>query len=167
MPKAVLSLVALAALVLPSVAHAGDVAMRVQDVPLEARSLAAAVRPMHFNMLAVHWTGSGAVSYRVHRLHGSWRAWVTADADVAPDGGTGRRHAGNLDWTGASDLIEFRPQGDVRRLRAFELWSRVTTPVRRTSGTGTPAIVPRSGWAANEEIVRARPSFAPAVRLAV
>ena len=73
-----LGMVALAALVLPSVAHAGDVAMRVQDVPLEARSLAAAVRPMHFNMLALHWIGSGSVGYRVHRLHGAWSGWVVA-----------------------------------------------------------------------------------------
>ena len=51
--------------------------------------LAAAQSPMHFNMLALHWIGSGSVSYRVHRLHGGWSAWVTADADVAPDGGTG------------------------------------------------------------------------------
>jgi N-acetylmuramoyl-L-alanine amidase-like protein len=167
MSKVVLSLAALAALALPSVARAGDVAMRVQEVPVGVRSLAVSVRPMHFNMLAVHWIGSGAVSYRVHRLHGSWRPWVTADADVAPDGGTGRWHDGNLDWTGASDLIQFRPRGEVRRLRAYELWSRVTTPARQTSGTGTPAIVPRSGWGANEEIVRAKPLFARAVRLAV
>jgi hypothetical protein len=44
----------------------------------------------------------------------------------------------------------------------------VTTPAaRRSSSAGTPAIVPRSGWRANEEIVRARPVIAPAVRLAV
>jgi hypothetical protein len=108
------------------------------------------------------------VSYRVHRLHGAWSAWVTADADVAPDGGTGRWHDGNLDWTAAADGVQFRPHGVVRRLRAYELWSRVTTkPVRQVSATGTPTIVPRSGWGANEEIVRAKPSLAPADRLAV
>jgi hypothetical protein len=168
MQKLVVTLAALAALAVPSFARAGDVAMRVEEVPLGARQLAAVRPPMHFNMLALHWTGSGTVSYRIHRLHGTWSAWVAADADVAPDGGTGRWHDGNLDWTAAADGVQFRPRGPVRRLRAYELWSRVTTkPSRRISGTGTPAIVPRSGWGADEKIVRAKPLIAPADRLAV
>ncbi|HEY8645301.1 MAG TPA: N-acetylmuramoyl-L-alanine amidase [Gaiellaceae bacterium] len=168
MQKLVVTLAALAALVVPSLARASDVAMRVQEVPLGPRVLAAAQSPMHFNMLALHWIGSGAVSYRVHHLHGAWSSWLTADADVAPDGGTGRWHDGNLDWTAAADGVQFRPRGAVRRLRAYELWSRVTTkPVRRISATGTPTIVPRSGWGADEKIVRAKPSMAPADRLAV
>jgi hypothetical protein len=168
MQKLVVTLAALAALAVPSFARAGDVAMRVEEVPLGARQPAAVRPPMHFNMLALHWTGSGTVSYRIHRLHGTWSAWVAADADVAPDGGTGRWHDGNLDWTAAADGVQFRPRGPVRRLRAYELWSRVTTkPSRRISGTGTPAIVPRSGWGADEKIVRAKPLIAPADRLAV
>ncbi|NUR75817.1 MAG: hypothetical protein HOQ28_05965 [Thermoleophilia bacterium] len=168
MQKLMLSFAVLAALAGPAVARASDVAMHVEDVPIGARALAAASKPAHFNMLALHWVGSGSVGYRVHRRHGGWARWVAADADVAPDGGTGRWHDGNLDWTGGSDGIQFRLRGEVRRLRAFELWSRVTTrALRRPSGTGTPVIVSRSGWGANEEIVRARPSFAPALRLAV
>jgi hypothetical protein len=168
MQKLVVTLATLVALAVPSVARAGDVAMRVQEVPLGPRTLAAAPTPMHFNMLALHWIGAGTVSYRVHRLHGGWSAWVTADADVAPDGGTGRWHDGNLDWTEASDAVQFRPHGAVQRLRAYELWSRVTAkPIRHISATGTPAIVSRAGWGADEEIVRAKPNFAAADRLAV
>jgi hypothetical protein len=169
MQKLAVIAVALAALAAPVEARAGEVAMNVQEVPLGARSLSAVARPPHFNMLGLHWIGSGSVSYRVHRLHGAWGRWVAADADAAPDGGTGRWHDGGLDWTGASDRVQFRRAGNVRRLRAYELWSRVTTPaaVRRPSSAGLPAIVPRSGWGANEEIVRARPIVAPAVRLAV
>ena len=168
MQKLVATLAALAALAVPSLARAGEVAMRVQDVPLGSRALASAPSPMHFNMLAIHWIGSGSVSYRVHRLHGKWSSWIAADADVAPDGGTGRWHDGNLDWTAAADAVQFRPLGDVRRLRSYELWSRVTTkPVRRVSATGTPTIIPRAGWGADEEIVRAKPILAPADRLAV
>jgi hypothetical protein len=168
MQKVVVTLAALAALVVPSFARAGDVAMRVQEIPLGPRALAAVQPAMHFNMLALHWIGSGSVSYRVHRLHGTWSGWVLADADVAPDGGTGLWHDGNLDWTAAADAVQFRPQGAVRRLRAYELWSRVTTkPVRAVSATGTPAIVSRSGWGADEEIVRAKPSIAAADRLAI
>jgi hypothetical protein len=168
MQKLAATVAVVAALAAPAVARAGYVAMRVQDVPLAPRALAASQPSTHFNMLAVHWVGTGSVSYRVHRLHGAWKPWVAADADSAPDGGTGRWHDGNLDWTGAADRVQFRPYGEVRRLRAYELWSRVATlPGRRTSSTSTPVIVPRSGWDANEEIVRAKPSFAPAVRLAV
>src|SRR5712691_11828086 len=134
MQKLAASLAAVAALAVPSLARAGEVAMRVQEVPLGTRSLAAAQSPMHFNMLAAHWIGSGSVSYRVHRLHGAWSAWVTADADVSPDGGTGRWHDGNLDWTAAADAVQFRPAGEVQRLRSYELWARVTTkPVRKLS----------------------------------
>jgi hypothetical protein len=168
MQKLAVTLAALAALVVPSLAHAGEVAMRVHEVPLGTRALAATRAPMNFNMLAVHWIGGGTVSYRVHRLHGRWSSWVAADADVAPDGGTGRWHEGNLDWTGAADAVQFRPRGDVRRLRSYELWSRVTAQAaRHVSSTGTPSIVSRSGWGADEEIVRARPIIAPADRLAI
>jgi flagellar hook assembly protein FlgD len=168
MQKLAIAVVAAAALALPALSHAGDVAMRVRDVPLGGRSLAAAPAGMHFNMLAAHWAGSGGVSYRVHRLHGRWSAWVSADADSAPDGGTGSWHDGNLDWTGAADAVQYRTKGEVTRLRSYELWSRVTrAPVRRLSEAGSPAIVPRSGWGADEEIVRAKPIFAPAVRLLV
>jgi hypothetical protein len=168
MQKLAVTLAALAALVVPSLAHAGEVAMRVHEVPLGTRALAATRAPMNFNMLAVHWIGGGSMSYRVHRLHGRWSSWVAADADVAPDGGTGRWHEGNLDWTGAADAVQFRPRGDVRRLRSYELWSRVTAQAaRHVSSTGTPSIVSRSGWGADEEIVRARPIIAPADRLAI
>ncbi len=168
MQRLVVTLAALAALAVPALARAGDVAMRAQDVPLGPRALAAVQPAMHFNMLALHWTGTGTVRYRVHRLHGHWSRWVTADADAAPDHAAGPWHNGNLDWTGASDQVRFAPTGDVRRLRAYELWSRVTTrPQRRLSSTGTPAIVTRAGWGADEEIVRAKPILAAADRLAV
>jgi hypothetical protein len=168
MQKLVVTLAALAALAVPSLARAGDVAMRVREIPLGPRAPAGVEPSRHFNMLAVHWIGSGTVTYRTHRLGGGWSQWVTADADVAPDGGTGRWHDGNLDWTAAADGVQFRPSGDVRRLRSYELWSRVTAkPDRRVSAAGTPAIVTRSGWGADERIVRAKPSIAPADRLAI
>ncbi|MFL5953994.1 MAG: N-acetylmuramoyl-L-alanine amidase [Gaiellaceae bacterium] len=168
MQKLVAVIAAATALAAPSLARAGDVAMRVQQVPVSGRAIAAAAKPMHFNMLAVHWAGRGTVEYRVHRLHGRWAPWVAADADVAPDGGTGRWHDGNLAWTGASDDFRFRTRGGVGAVRAYELWSRVTTnPVRGVSAAGEPAIVTRAGWGADEEIVRAKPLLAAADRLAI
>jgi hypothetical protein len=157
-----------AALAAPSLAHAGDVAMRVQEIPLGQRTLAAVAPAIRFNMLAVHWQGRGGVSYRVHRLHGRWSAWRAVDDDARPDGGTGAWRDGNLDWTGASDDVRFRTHGVVTRLRAYELWSRVTRgTLRRVSAAGSPTIVPRSGWGADEEIVRAKPVYAPQLKLAV
>jgi flagellar hook assembly protein FlgD len=168
MHKLFASLAAVAALAVPPLARAGDVAMRVQDVPLSPRALAASVSPMHFNMLGVHWMGTGAVSFRTHRLHGAWSAWSAVDADAAPDAGTGAWHDGNLVWTGASDGVEFRRAGDVGRLRAYELWSRVTSaPSRTLSQAGSPSIVVRSGWNADEKIVRAKPLVVTADKLAV
>ena len=55
-------------------------------------------------------------------LHGTWQAWRAADADNR----TGAWHDGNLDWTGASGDLQFRVTGTVRRLRSYEVWSRVT-----------------------------------------
>jgi N-acetylmuramoyl-L-alanine amidase-like protein/flagellar hook capping protein FlgD len=64
--------------------------------------------------------------------------------------------------------VQFRTHGNVRRLRSYELWSRVTTaPPRRLSQAGTPAIVSRVAWGAEEDIVRARPLVAPVLRLAI
>src|SRR4051794_21036401 len=127
MQRAFLATAVLAALVAPSVARAGDVSMRVREIPLQARSLAAVSPGRHFNMLAVHWTGTGTVSYRTRALRGAWRPWREADADTR----SGAWHDGNLDWTGASGGIRFRVAGRVRRLRSYEVWSRVTrAPVR-------------------------------------
>ena len=131
MSKLVPILAAAAALASPGLARANDVAMRFQDVPIGSRSLAAAPARMHFNMLAAHWTGTGQVLYRTHRLHGGWSGWTAADADAAPDGGTGSWHDGSLEWTGAADGFQFRRRGLVERLRVYELWSRVTTRASR------------------------------------
>jgi hypothetical protein len=155
---------ALAALAAPAVARAGDVSMKVRDVPLGDRSLATAATAARFNMLGVHWIGSGRVDYRTRALRGAWRAWRSADADDS----TGAWHDGNLDWTGASSAVQFRTHGEVRRLRSYELWSRVTSvPTRRVAQAGTPAIVSRTAWGADEEIVRARPIVASTLRLAI
>jgi hypothetical protein len=162
--RTLVCLAALAALAVPSLARAGDVAMRVQNVPLGPRALSSLERPMRFNMLGARWVGTGAVSYRVHRLHGTWTTWRASDADAK----TGVWHDGGLDWTGAADGVQFRKTGAVRRLRAYELWSRVTeTPLRHTSAAGEPAIVPRVDWEADERIVRAKPLVAPVLKLAV
>jgi N-acetylmuramoyl-L-alanine amidase/FlgD Ig-like domain len=156
------TLVALAA---PASASAGLVTMHVGNVPLAAgRVLEAASPPRRFDMLAVHWIGSGSVAYRTRTPAGSWRPWRIAAADDR----SGAWRDGELDWTGASTGASFRIRGDVRRLRSYEVQSRVlAAPVRAAASAGSPEIVTRAEWHANEEIVRARPLIASRLRLAI
>jgi N-acetylmuramoyl-L-alanine amidase len=130
----------------PALAEAGTVALRVQTVAPGARQLAAA--PMHFNMLA--FKGRGAIGFRTHRIHGGWSGWQQAGDDPT--------------WTGGSDAFQVRSRGAVR---AYELWSRVTSAPRALQEAAQPAIVTRADWGADEEIVRAKPLYAAAVKLAV
>jgi flagellar hook assembly protein FlgD len=169
-----LRLTVLGLLAFPAVAHAGDVSMVAQTVPLGARALQVAHPPMRFNMVGVHWRGQGTVLYRTHRLAGGWTRWFEGDADTGPDlhsaesAATRGWHDGTPDWTGASDRIQFRTRGAVRALRAYYLWSRVAVaPLRTLSLAAQPQIVPRFSWAANESIVRAKPQVAPALRFAL
>ena len=128
--------------------------MHVQPLPDGPRSLAAAGAAMHFNMLAFKWKGSGTVVFRTHRLHGRWSAWQDVDDDPT--------------WTGGSDAFQIRRVGAVRDVRAYELWSRViASPLRTLSSAGSPAIVMRSGWHADEEIVHGKTVYAPALKLAI
>ncbi len=133
------------ALVAPAAASAGLVSLHVRDVPLgSSRSLSSSPGSAPFDMLAVHWVGAGSVEYRTQSASGRWRPWRTAD-----DGSrSGEWHDGDLDWTGRSRAVRFRVRGDVRRLRSYELDSRVLAkPVRTTAAAGTPAIVTRAGLA--------------------
>jgi len=153
------------ALAAPAPASAGLVTMHVSDVPLHgSRRLESTSPERRFDMLAVHWIGSGSVEYRTRTLAGTWRPWRTADGDDR----SGRWHDGGLDWTGAARGAVFRVRGIVQRLRSYEIQSRVlSSAVRSTESAGSPAIVMRSAWRANEEIVRARPVIASRLRLAI
>ncbi|HVU77167.1 MAG TPA: FlgD immunoglobulin-like domain containing protein [Gaiellaceae bacterium] len=135
-----------AALAAPALAHAGGATLRVVDVGPGERSLAAVSR---FDLLA--FKGPGPIRFRVHRLQGGWSGWLTADDDPT--------------WTGAADAFRVRSPG---KARAYEIWSPVEgQPVRALAEAGSPAIVSRSGWKANDEILRGKPAYAPALRLAI
>jgi N-acetylmuramoyl-L-alanine amidase/FlgD Ig-like domain len=157
-------------LALPGMARAGtvvtpSVTMVSRDVPAGVRTLQAAPAPIRFDMLGLHWQGAGTVDYRARSLTGHWSRWTTADADLPQT--KPPWHFGNLDWTGPSDAVQFRNHG-VTHLRAYYLSSRVVAPARRSlSVAGSPAIVPRTDWQADEKIVRAHPLYAPTLKLAV
>ncbi len=170
-----LLLTALGAFLFPVAANAADVSMTSRDIPLaHQRALSSAAPTQRFNMLGVHWQGSGTVEFRTRRLHGPWSSWRDADADAMPDrtaaegAATRAWHDGNLQWTGGSDRAQYRTHGHVTRLRAYYVWSRVSSePLRRVQMANAPAIVTRAGWKADEKIRRAKPIFAQAIRFAL
>ncbi len=158
----------------PSGAHAGEATLVSRELPLRgARTLAAREAPMRFNLVGLHWQGSGAVRFRTRALDGRWRSWE-AETDESPDPrngeGSSRRgwRLGEPYWTGPSDRIEYRTTGRVRRLRAHFVWSPpAELPLRRLALTGAPPILPRLAWGANETLRRAPPRYAPALEFAV
>jgi hypothetical protein len=148
-------LAAFAALLAPGMAQAGLVSMRVVDVSLDGRALQSAAPPARFNMLAAQWRGPGSVAFRVRRADGTWSSWQPAPSDDPA-------------WTGTATRVQFRTGGRVSHVRAYELWSRVTTAPRRSlSAAGEPAIVTRAQWGADEKIVRAKPLIAKTLKLAI
>jgi hypothetical protein len=172
-----LRLALLLLLAAPGVARAADVTITSQDLPIGiVRMPAAALAPARFDLVAFHWQGSGRVLFRTRSQVGRWSGWRRADpeADDLPDAGSaesrGRRgwHLGNPYWVAPSDRIAYRLVGDVRRVRAWYVWSPVgRRALRRVSMTGSPQIVPRVEWEANEAIRRAPPRYAKGVYFAV
>ena len=169
--------VAVPALALPQPAQAEDATITSREVPLGGqRTLASSQPPARFNLVGLHWRGPGSVQFRTRSVAGRWSAWNDAapEAEDRPDAGTQERarkgswRLGNPWWVGASDRIEYRLRGRVTRLRAHFVWSPTTTvPARTLQKAGSPTIVPRSGWRADERIKRAGPSYAPAIRFSV
>ena len=115
----------------PAAAHAAGPTMVARDVPLASsqRQLAGVAAP-RFTMVGLHWQGRGSVDFRARGLDGRWSAWRPAapEDEDRPDRGARERtvagwEIGNPYWTGPSDRLEVRRRGEVRRMRAFYLWS--------------------------------------------
>ena len=173
----ILRLSILLALAFPAAGLAQDATIVSRNVPLGGeRALASAAAPARFNLVGLHWRGPGSVQFRTHALSGRWSAWEAAapEAEDQPDARTAERarkaswRLGNPWWVGPSDRIEYRLRGKVTKLRAYFVWSPTPgVPARTLQVAGAPAIIPRSGWNADEKIRRASPSFAPVLRLAL
>ena len=164
MQKAVLAIAALAALAAPSLARAGDVSMRVREIPLGRRSLRRC-SPRSTSTCS-RCTGSAPAPSPTARASCTGRGSPGATRTQT----TGRVPGTTGTSTGPARRAVFSSASKGRcggsgRTRSGRA-SRVR-PARALSQAGMPAIVTRAAWGANEEIVRARPSVAPAVRLAV
>ena len=158
----------------PGAAFAGA-SLTMREVPLHGERTLAAATP-EFDLVGLHWRGSGAVSFRTRSAAGKWSAWRRADpeAEDLPNAGTAEARAeggwriGNPYWTGAADAIQYRLHGLVDRLRAYFVRSpEVRIPLRRVSMAGSPLMLSREVWGANEAIRRAPPSYAPSVQFAL
>ncbi len=169
-----LLLVVLAFFAAPAAAF-GGVSLTVREVPLHGGRTLAAATPQ-FDLVGLHWRGTGSVQFRTRSLAGRWSAWQRADpeAEDLPDVGSAETRAalgwrlGNPYWTGSSDRIEYRLRGRVQRLRAYFVRSpEVRVPLRKVSMTGSPPLLGREAWGANEAIRRAPPSYATSVQFAL
>jgi len=170
--------VILAALAVASPASALPAQIVTQEVPLSDARLPASARSgevPRFNLVGLHWQGTGSVDFRTRSLAGRWSEWLPAapEDEDRPDGITTERstpgwNLGNPYWTDASDAIEYRLRGDVRRLRAHFVWSPVDgEPPRAAAIAHAPPVITRAQWGANELIKRGQPSYADQVRFAV
>jgi hypothetical protein len=153
-----------ALLVSPASALATGPTLTMREVPLHGvRTIAAAVPT--FNMVGLHWRGTGRIEYRTRSASGGWSAWRRGDDDDRVERGW---HLGNLDWTGTANAIGFRTTGAVARLRVYYVWSP-PEPLggRRLQVAGSPSIIPRASWGANEAIRRAPPAYTDTIQFAV
>jgi flagellar hook assembly protein FlgD len=168
----VLFVTIVAALAAPAAAFATGPTMTVRDVPLHGERSLAAKTP-RFNMVAVHWRGTGGVQFRWRTASG-WSGWESADDDIKPDGASAENRIrgwrlSNPAWTGGTaDAIRFRTNGRVAAVRAYYIWSPPErTQTRRVALANAPPIIPRLSWGADESIRRGAPQMAPAIRYAV
>src|SRR5712691_6844796 len=153
----------------------GGASLTMREVPLQGeRTLAGATT--QFDMVGLHWRGTGTVQFRTRSLAGRWSAWQQAapEGEDLPNAGTAEAraaigwHVGNPYWAGPSDRIQYRLRGKVERLRAYFVRSpEIRIPLRRVSMTGSPPLIDREAWGANEAIRRAPPSYATALQFAL
>jgi N-acetylmuramoyl-L-alanine amidase len=153
----------------------GEASLTMREVPLHGERTLASVPP-RFDLVGLHWRGPGSVEFRTRAVSGRWSAWRQAapEAEDVPDDATVEARAGdgwrlgNPYWTGASDRIAYRLHGRVTRLRAYFVQSpEERIPLRRFSLAGSPPIISRLAWGANESIRRAAPQYAPSVQFAL
>src|SRR4051812_3527908 len=154
----------------------GDASITMREVPLHGERTLAAAPPARFDMVGLHWRGPGTVDFRTRSLTRGWTGWQRAapEAEDLPNVETAEGRAahgwrlGNPYWVGSSDRIAYRLHGRVTRLRAyFVASSEERIPLRRISMTGSPPLISRAAWSANESIRRAAPSYARTVQLAI
>ncbi len=165
----------------PGAAVASPIAPALVSRDLPARSGVVAQAPTAFDLVGLHWQGSGAVRFRTQRADGTWSKWRLSapESDDLPDRNTAEAnrsrgwHLGNPFWVGRSERIQYRLGDHVKRLRAFFVRSPLLggTPQHVKPFTeNAPPIITREEWGANEAIRRNKkkgPKIADNVHLAI
>ena len=109
------------ALVFPAVSSAGLASLEVRDFSVAgARTLSATHPAKPFQLVGIHWRGSGRVELRTRTVGGAWSRWqpVVQDED-GPDPGGAEQRAGNSwrvsapVWVGTAVALEVRTFGRV------------------------------------------------------
>jgi len=127
--------------------------------------------PGRFNIVGLRWRGGAAghthLRVRVKRDGGRWTNWRELEATSAegPDAGRGERVARGVSgpaWAGQADWVQYRsdrrlPGAKLHFVKTIGTVRRPTTV--RAAGTGQPAIVPRSGWHAEQCPPRSAPDY--------
>jgi N-acetylmuramoyl-L-alanine amidase len=171
-----LILVAFALFVAAPATAFAEASLTMREVPLHGERSLAATAPTRFDLVGLHWRGSGSVEFRTRSTAGRWSTWHRAapEGEDLPDAGSAETRPergwrlGNPYWTGASNRIAYRLRGRVDRLRAYFVQSpEEMIPLRRLSVAGSPPLLTRLSWGANESIRRAAPQYAPSVQFAV
>ncbi|MGH3085267.1 MAG: hypothetical protein ACRDNP_14680, partial [Gaiellaceae bacterium] len=62
----------------PVAAHAADASIWSRDLPLGTARAPAAASAKRFDLVGVHWRGSGRVELRTRTSSGGWSPWRTA-----------------------------------------------------------------------------------------
>jgi N-acetylmuramoyl-L-alanine amidase-like protein/flagellar hook capping protein FlgD len=148
-----------------------------QDLPVGAsRTTAGAAAPKRFDLVGLHWQGSGSVLFRTRSVAGRWTPWRRAapEDEDQPDLGTAETRTrrgwrlGNPYWVGRSDRLEWRIRGKVTRLKAWYVTSpKGRSALRSVSMAGSPKILTRAAWHADDEILRGTPRYSGRVYFAV
>jgi hypothetical protein len=159
----------------PATAFA-EASLTMREVPLHGQRSLAATAPTRFDLVGLHWRGTGSVEFRTRSTAGGWSLWHRAapEGEDLPDAGSAETRPergwrlGNPYWTGPSNRIAYRLRGRVDRLRAYFVQSpEEMIPLRRLSVAGSPPLLTRLSWGANESIRRVAPQYASSVQFAV
>ena len=143
--------------------------MVIHDEPIERGRRLAGRRTARFNLLGLHWRGSGDVWFRCGDGL-AWTPWQRAVVHELADGEGGRdprvatRHAGLDGWLHRARVPPRRRRQGVAGARDLEPGGRGRPSPRLAPA---PFVVPRSFWYADESIVRAAPLYADRIRFAV
>ena len=147
----------------------------VQQRDLRPQASLHVLSPGRFQLVGLHWRGSGRVEYRTRGLAGHWSRWrLSDDEDALPDRGSAEARStrgwrvGEPQWTGPSNAIQYRTVGSVARVRAFFVRSpQLPVGGKRPEIANAPPIITRADWHADEAIRRAPPYYADGIHLAI